>query len=267
VTRPSRTTFSAFVRIRRLVLVGLAGLLLGVGTFLLVRMLTTPHRTTPVYDPPVLAGQQLYGSCAGGVYARLDDHVVITSTGHCTSEGTVAYEPDGVTVRGTFGKPARDATCPYAGHTCASSDINDLVIAPGRIPWGHLDEIDMGVGGYRVLARDSRALSCGDVKIGDRVEINGRDAYREGKVIDKGDNLKDPKDDGSYFPCMILADVQVASGDSGSVVLVNGIPAGVTSRSFGGYLGFTPLAEGLAQLGLDLCTAPDCGLEPSPGAK
>jgi hypothetical protein len=40
------------------------------------------------------------------------------------------------------------------------------------------------------------------------------------------------------------------------------MPAGVASRSFKGSLGFTPLAEGLAQLGLDLCTAPDCGLAP-----
>jgi hypothetical protein len=59
---------------------------------------------------------------------------------------------------------------------------------------------------------------------------------------------------------MSAADPQVASGDSGGVVLVRGVPAGVTSRSFGGYLGFTPLAEGLAQLGLTLCDTPDCGL-------
>jgi len=36
----------------------------------------------------------------------------------------------------------------------------------------------------------------------------------------------------------------------------------VTSRSYGGYLGFTPLAEGLDELGLTLCTEPDCGLVP-----
>jgi hypothetical protein len=65
---------------------------------------------------------------------------------------------------------------------------------------------------------------------------------------------------------MIISDVQVASGDSGSVVLVNGIPAGVTSRQFRGNLGFTPLAEGLTQLGLSLCTTPDCDLEPTPAA-
>jgi hypothetical protein len=251
------------IRIRRLAIVAVAGVLLGVGAFQLVRALTTPHRTTPVYDPPVLAGQQLYGACAGGVYARLGDQIAITSTGHCTSEGTVAYEPDGVTVRGIFGPPARDATCPYAGHTCASSDINYLVVAPARIPWGHLNVVDMGLGGYRVLAPDTRALSCADVEIGDRVEIDGRNIYREGKVFDKGENLQDPTYDGSYFPCMITSDVQVASGDSGSVVLVNGIPAGVTSRQFGGNLGFTPLAEGLTQLGLELCTAPDCGLDPA----
>jgi hypothetical protein len=253
--------------IRRIAIVAVAGVLLGVGVFQLVRTLTTPHRTTPVYDPPVLAGQQLYGACAGGVYARLGDQVAITSTGHCTSAGTVAYEPDGVTVRGTFGPSARDATCPYAGHTCASSDINYLVVAPARIPWGHLNEVDMGVGGYRVLAPGTSALSCADVKIGDRVEIDGRTVYREGKILEKGENLQDPAYDGSYFPCMIISDVQVASGDSGGVVLVNGIPAGVTSRTFGGNLGFTPLAEGLAQLGLELCTAPDCGLDPAAVAR
>jgi hypothetical protein len=254
------------VRARRLAIVALAGVLLGVVSFQLVRAVTTPHRTTPVYEPPVLAGQQLWGACAGGVYARRGATIVLTSTGHCASPGTVAHDPDGVSVRGTFGEPARDATCPYPGHTCASSDINYLVVASDRIPWGHLNVVDLGTAGYRVIAEGTRPLGCADVAIGDQVEIDGRDTYRQGKVIEKGDNLKDPKFDGAYFPCMIVADISVASGDSGGVVLVRGIPAGVTSRSFGGYLGFTPLAEGLAQLGLELCTTPDCGLEPPTGA-
>ena len=78
-------------------------------------------------------------------------------------------------------------------------------------------------------------------------------------MTEKGQNLNDQ--DGAYFPCMILSDVQVATGDSGGAVLVRGTPAGVISRSFGGTLGFTPLAEGLAQLGLELCTTPDCDLQ------
>jgi hypothetical protein len=60
---------------------------------------------------------------------------------------------------------------------------------------------------------------------------------------------------------MIASRIPVSPGDSGGVVMVRGIPAGVISRSFGGSLGFTPLAEGLEQLGLELCTDPDCGLE------
>jgi hypothetical protein len=120
----------------------------------------------------------------------------------------------------------------------------------------------MGEGGYRALAVRTQALSCADIAVGDSVEINGRDIYRAGRVIEKGDNNKDPAYDGAYFPCMIAADIPVASGDSGGVVLVRGIPAGVTSRSFGGELGFTPLAEGLAQLDLTLCDTPDCGLMP-----
>jgi hypothetical protein len=246
----------------RPLIVVLAVALLGVAASQLPPTLTN-RRTTPVYDPPVLAGQPLWGSCSGGVYARLGDQIVVTSSGHCTTPGTVAYDPDGVTVRGTFGEPARDATCPYTGHTCASSDINYLVVAPPRIPWGHLNVIDMGWGGYRVVPARTQPLRCADIAIGDAAEINGRDIWRVGKILEKGDNLKPADADGAYFPCMVAVDIRVDTGDSGGVVLVRGIPAGATSRSFAGYLGFTPLAEGLEQLGLKLCTAPDCGLTPA----
>ena len=244
--------------VRRVVTLALLGVIVVLGAAVVVRAVTTHHRTTPLYDPPVLAGQQLWGYCAGGVYARHGDTIVLTSTGHCTSEGAVAYDPPGITVRGVFGPAARDATCPYPGHKCASSDINYLVVDPARIPWGHLNVVDMGVGGYRVILVDTRALGCADIAIGDQVEIDGRNDYRTGTVAEKGEYLH--PEDGDYFPCMIAASVQVAPGDSGGVVLVKGTPAGVTSRSFGGTLGFTPLAEGLAQLGLELCTTPDCGL-------
>jgi hypothetical protein len=236
-----------------------AGLVVAVGIHSLVVALQ-PRRTTPVYDPPVLAGQQLWGYCSGGVYARKGETIVLTSTGHCTTPGTVAYEPDGVTVRGVFGPAARDVTCPYPGHRCASSDINYLVVEPDRIPWGHLNVVDLGTAGYRVIAPGTKALGCADIAIGDAVEIDGRNIYRSGTVAEKGDYLH--PEDGDSFPCMIAARIPVGAGDSGGVVLVRGIPAGVTSRSFGGWLGFTPLAEGLAQLGLELCTTPDCGLTP-----
>jgi hypothetical protein len=132
VTRLART--SARAGLVRILIVVLAGLLLGIGSFWIVSDAPQPRRTTPVFDPPVLAGQQLWGACAGGFYARHGDTIVLTSTGHCTSQGTVAYEPDGTTVRGVFGPAARDASCPYPGHTCAASDINYLVVAKNRIP-------------------------------------------------------------------------------------------------------------------------------------
>jgi hypothetical protein len=254
------------VRARRLLIVALMGVAVVLGAVTIIRAVTQPRRTTPVYDPPVLAGQQLWGACAGGFYARHGDTVVLTSTGHCTTEGTVAYDPDGTTVRGVFGPAARDATCPYPDHTCAASDLNYLVVAPDRIPWGHLNEVDLGTAGYRVIAPDTRPLACDGIAIGDRVEIDGRNTYRSGSVLEKGDNLKPAGADGAYFPCMIAASIRVGVGDSGGAVLVRGIPAGVTSRSFGGWLGFTPLAEGLAELDLELCTRPDCGLVPPPGS-
>ena len=134
------------------------------------------------------------------------------------------------------------------------------MVARDRIPWGHLNVVDLGTGGYRVIPPGTRPLACGDIAVGDPVEIDGRSIYRSGTVAEKGEYLH--PEDGAYFPCMIAARIQVEAGDSGGAVLVQGIPAGVTSRSFGGWLGFTPLAEGLAQLGLELCTTPDCGLVP-----
>jgi hypothetical protein len=248
------------VRPIRILIAVLASVLVVIGAISILSAVTQPRRTTAVYDPPVLAGQQLWGACSGGFYARLGDAIVLTSTGHCTSEGTVAYDPDGITVRGVFGPAARDASCPYPGHTCASSDINYLVVATDRIPWGHLNVVDLGTAGYRVIPPGTRPLACGGIAIGDLVEIDGRNTYRSGVVAEKGDNLR--PEDGAYFPCMIAARISAGVGDSGGAVLVRGIPAGVTSRSFAGSLGFTPLAEGLAQLGLELCTEPNCGLVP-----
>lgn len=135
-----------------------------------------------------------------------------------------------------------------------------MVVAEDRIPWGHLNLVDFGSGGYRVIPEGTGPLSCIYISIGDQVEINGRHVYRNGAVAEKGDNLHDG--DVNYFPSVIAANIHVDIGDSGGAVLVWGVPAGVSSRSFGGYLGFTPLAEGLAELGLDLCTTPNCDLTP-----
>ena len=215
-------------------------------------------------DPPVLAGQQLWGSCAGGFYARHGTTVVLTSSAHCASEGTTAYAPDGRTVRGVFGPGARLEPCEHAAtHTCRPSDMNYLVVAADQIPWGRLDMLDMGEGGTRVFRDGTVPLACADIATTDAVEINGRDKFRTGSVAEIGAYLHDPAEDRDYFPCMVAAaDVRVAVGDSGGAVLVRGLPAGVSSRSFGGRLGFTPLAEGLDALGLELCTTPDCGLVP-----
>jgi hypothetical protein len=61
---------------------------------------------------------------------------------------------------------------------------------------------------------------------------------------------------------MVVADIPVAIGDSGGAVLVDGRPAGVVSRNVDGRIGFTPLAEGLENLGLVLCTTANCDLSP-----
>jgi len=255
-----RSPYDGRVTGPRMVLAALAAVaLLGIVAVIVVRPGTQPARSTPLYDPPVLAGQQLWGACAGGFYARRGDTIVLTSSGHCTTEGTIAYAADG-TVRGVFGPAARDPTCPHPGKTCKPSDMNYLVVAEDQIPWGHLNQIDFGAGGYRSIAAGTAPLACADVQPGDEVEINGRNVHRTGTVAEKGEYLHDA--DGDYFPCMVAARIEVGTGDSGGAVLVRGIPGGVASRSFDGLLGFTPLAEGLARLGLNLCTTPDCDLVP-----
>ena len=259
VRRVAGTGARTRVRPVHLLLVLLIGLLVGDSVSWRSderRSRTAPRRSTTRRSSPASS----WGVCAGGFYARRGDTIVLTSTGHCTQRGHVAYDPDGITVRGVFGPAARDASCPHPGYTCAASDMNYLVVAVDRIPWGHLNVVDLGTAGYRVIPPGTRPLGCADIAIGDEVEIDGRNIYRRGAVTDKGAYRHDG--DGIYFPCMIAARIAVGGGDSGGAVLVRGIPAGVSSRSFGGSLGFTPLAEGLAQLGLELCTEPDCDLVP-----
>jgi len=243
---------------RRALLIGLAVVAaLGIAA-IVFRQPSQPARSTQVVEPPVLAGQQLWGACAGGFYARRGDSIVLTSSGHCTTEGTVVYADDRTTVRGVFGPEAIDPTCPHPGKTCLASDMNYLVVADDQIPWGNLNLLDFGTGGYRSIEAGAAPLACGDIRVGDSVEINGRNINRTGTVTEKGEYLHDA--DGDYFACMIAADIEVGTGDSGGAALVRGLPAGVASRSFDGFLGFTPLAEGLARLGLALCTTPDCDL-------
>ena len=71
-------------------------------------------------------------------------------------------------------------------HTCAASDINYLVVAPDRIPWGHLNVVDLGTAGYRIIPPATRPLACADIAIGDLVEIDGRNIYRSGTVAEQG---------------------------------------------------------------------------------
>lgn len=215
-------------------------------------------RFTPVYDPPVLAGQQAMPWCTGGFYARHGTQVVLLVAAHCGSPGQPVTQRDGVTPLGVLGPAALLPACPHAGKVCLASDMMTVELDAAAIPWGHLNEVDLGAGGYRLIAPGTAPLACADIAVGANAELDGRGHYRSGRVLEKGENLNavDP----NYFPCIVAAQIHVQTGDSGGAVLVDGRPAGITSRVFDGYVGFTPLAEGLEAIGLELCTDPDCGL-------
>jgi hypothetical protein len=214
-------------------------------------------RISPRYEPPVMAGQLVISACSGGFYARDGQTIVVTLSAHCTTPGQRLRDRDGKLI-GVVGPRATMADCPE-GRTCMPSDFVALALAPDRIPWGHLNVIDMGAGGYRELPAGARALACVDIAVGDEAETDGRERYRTGNVLAKG-RYEHATD--TIFPCIVVADIGVGIGDSGGAVLVGGLPAGVVSREMGDRLGFTPLAEGLETLELTLCTTPDCDLSP-----
>ena len=220
-------------------------------------------RTTPRFDPPVLAGQNVPGPCSsGGFYARDRQTIVLTMAAHCADAvpGGPLRDWDGGLV-GTFGQPAEFPDCP-TDRLCAPADMITLVPTPDRIPWGHLNLVDMGAGGYREILRGMRPLTCAAIHKGDPVEVNARDHFRTGTVIAIGPYEHETD---TIFPCMVVTDIGGGHGDSGSPFFINGLPAGTTSRLMGGYLAFTPLAEGLENLGLVLCTSPDCDVSPNSG--
>jgi len=221
------------VPLRRLVFIVLV-VALAVGLLVIASAARARFRTTPVYEPPVLAGQPV--ACTAGFYARRGEAIVLTISDHCYDRAHPPLDAAGDAL-GTYGADARRADCP-AGRTCAGSDIVELVLAPDHIPWGHLNLVDLGAGGYRTIAPDAQPLSCDDLHEGAAVETD------------------------TNFPCMAVTDIEAGIGDSGGAFLLDGRPAGIAAREFGGRLGFTPLAEGFADLGLTLCTDPDCGLTP-----
>jgi hypothetical protein len=236
-----------------------AGLSIGVAAYRgagAVRGFAETFRTTPRFDPPVWAGQLVPVPCAtGGFYARHQETIVLTISAHCAAAtpGATLLDADG-RLAGVFGPPASFDECP-AGRFCAPSDFVTLAVSPDRIPWGHLNLVDMGAGGYRTIAPGTHPLACGDMHVGDRAEVDGLEHYRSGAIVAVGpyDYATD-----TIFPCMVITDIESYRGDSGGAVLVNGLPAGTTAREISGYLAFTPLAEGLENLGLALCTTPDC---------
>ncbi len=198
------------------------------------------------------------GLLLGWVYARLGDTIVLTTSPHCGGDGTHATSPDG-TVQGVLGPTAVMTACPHPDHTCKASDMNYLAVAPDRVPWGHLNEIDLGVGGYRILAPDTRPSACSDIAVGDPVEMDGRGDYRTGTVAEKGEYLQPANEDGDLLPGALLPRASRSAPATPERGAGAWDPGRVTTRSLDGNLGFTPLAEGLSVRVSRCARRRDCG--------
>jgi hypothetical protein len=258
--RPESASFRWWEWIVRAATLGLLGVVIAIVAAWApgaIREWNETARSTARFDPPVWAGQNVPGACSGGFYARRDTTIVLTIVAHCAEPGDTLRTARGQPI-GVFGPRAELADC-QPGRFCSPSDILAMGLAPAYIPWGHLNVVDMGAGGYRTMAEGARPLTCADIRKGDRVELNGRERYRTGTVIEIGPYEHSTD---TIFPCMVVTDIEGDYGDSGAAVLVNGQPAGTISRLIGRYLAFTPLAEGLANLGLVLCMTPDCDVPP-----
>ena len=195
--RPRRVVFVFLVGILLVAVAGVARAYLGT---------TSPYgppvvkevRTTPVYAPPVLAGQMV--SCTAGFYARDGGTVVLTISDHCYDRANPPRDADGREI-GTYGLDARRSPCPE-GRTCAGSDFVELDLTPDHIPWGHLNEVDLGPGGYRVLEAGTTPLSCADFHAGMAVETDGRGIYRSGHILEVVEPYTHDGD--TIFPCMVI---------------------------------------------------------------
>jgi hypothetical protein len=247
--------------LRRVVFIGLIAVLVAMLAKIVVPQvifLRATSRVAPAYTPPVLAGQIVTGACTGGFYTTDGQRIVLTMSAHCGEPG-LAVKNDAGTLLGVEGPRAQLTDCP-TGRFCSPSDFMPLVMEPSQVPWGHLNLLDFTGGGYRTIAPGTKALSCDDIHVGDTVEVDGRNWNRTGKVIQLDKPYAFATD--TIFPCLFVTDIEAGVGDSGGAVLVNGQPAGITAREISGLLGFTPLAEGLDNLKLTLCTEPNCGLTP-----
>jgi hypothetical protein len=251
------TRRARIVRATLIVLMAMVIVLVGSWAVITIEERNETARASARFDPPVWAGQNFIVACAGGFYARQESTIVLVISAHCGDPGLTLRDGEGRMI-GVLGPRAELDDCPE-GRFCAPSDILTLALAPDRIPWGHLNLVDMGAGGYRTIAAGTRPLACSDIAVGDPFEIDGREHYRSGTVIAIAPYAHETD---TIFPCMIVGDRTVSTGDSGGAVLVRGLPAGIIARQLNGKLGFTPLAEGLENLGLALCVTPDCDLSP-----
>ena len=142
--------------------------------------------------------------------------------------------------RSALTAPMRAGPTARRAHVCRVGHRRARARA-GPCSGGHLNLVDLGVGGYRTIAPDARPLSCEDLHEGDEVETNGRGVHRSGTIVSVAPYTHETE---TIFPCMAVTDLEAAIGDSGGAVMLDGQPAGIAARQFEGKLGFTRWRRG-----------------------
>ena len=121
--------------------------------------------------------------------------------------------------------------------------------------------VDLGEGGQRAIGRGTGPLVCGTSGWATRSRSTAGTTIAPARSPRRA-STSATSHDGDYFPCMVAAAYSESGRATREAQSSCGGSGGVASRSFDGWLGFTPLSEGLDQLGLELCTTPDCDLAP-----
>ena len=262
MARTGRASAHGRTRVARLLIVAVAGIMLGVGAFSLWGVITDgapdhahlrPTGAGRPTDPRLLLGRRLRparGHRRAHQLAALRrrrhhrDHTRRHDRGRVRADCAIHHLP--------ISRPHLRRI----GHQLPRRRARPHPVGPSQ------RDRPRGRRATGPSAPTRRRSACDDIAIDDPIELNGRNVYRTGRS---------PRRASTSTPSSRTARTSRACSRHGSRsgratpaawCSSAGFPRASRRAASAGTSASRPLAEGLAELGLDLCTTPDCGLTP-----